>query len=509
MEENKTHIQNVLPSNTAVSPVNDNEHIYASFVLFQKFMDSFMQVSQRKTNQPQQPQHMAHNSSSKVDKDQNGNNVNNKQINVIKDDDRPIRHSSINFVELVERNLKELGEGDSNNNNNNNASGSKRKWRCNSSENINTHCANNDDHHHSRVHSSSNNNSKSVVQLQYRNSNSNNVLLQHKSSSLTSCSITNNISNKSLSIYTDEDSNDIIYNYSSGDGESTPNNISLTNHHNPPSHKLNTEHSFRKEYSAFQRERELFCKEKALFMQSVESLKRRMSEEKKAFETYRQSELQHITHLKQTMRAQIQSLQKEYALKEQNYQNIIQCLQHEIDILTNSTNESISSAQTNVLNTSSFTSFNSNHKSKSTSMPKSSRVSSVTDYSSMFDVGAASQQHVIGHSNKVVSRDVLGCGKTVIEYDNQTRKTVYPSGDVEVALKDGVRITYYVNNDIKQIYPNGKVVYYYAKNKITQTFLPEDKPCVYKYRNGVVEKTKRKKNDKVVGTGMMRNTKCN
>ena len=142
-------------------------------------------------------------------------------------------------------------------------------------------------------------------------------------------------------------------------------------------------------------------------------------------------------------------------------------------------------------------------------MPKSSsRVNSVTDYSSVFDVVNASQ-HVIGHNHKVVSKEVLSCGKTVIEYDNHAKKIVYPSGDVEVAFKDGVRITYYVNNDIKQIYPNGKVVYYYAKNKLTQTFLPEDKPCYkYKYRNGVIEKTKRKNHEKVDGVSM-RNMKCN
>lgn len=145
-------------------------------------------------------------------------------------------------------------------------------------------------------------------------------------------------------------------------------------------------------------------------------------------------------------------------------------------------------------------------------MPKSSsHVNSVTDYSSVFDIVNASQQHVIGHNHKVVSKDVLSSGKTVIEYDNHAKKIVYPSGDVEVALKDGVRITYYVNNDIKQIYPNGKVVYYYAKNKLTQTFLPEDKPYyMYKYRNGVIEKAKRKKGEKVVGLSMsMRNMKCN
>ena len=205
MEDNKTNIQKVLPVTIPGTSVNDNEHVYESFVLFQKFMDSFMQVSQQYKNNQQQPQQqqciIQHN------KEKCSNNVNNSYI--IKDDDRPIRHSSINFVELVEKNLKELKENGNDNNNTNisgNVNGSKHKWRCNSSENINTYYSNkknNNHYQHSRVHSSSNsnNNSMSVIKLQYKNSN-NNVLPQYKPSS-------------PICTDNDDDSNDIIYNYSS------------------------------------------------------------------------------------------------------------------------------------------------------------------------------------------------------------------------------------------------------------------------------------------------------
>ena len=140
MEDNKTNIQKVLPVNTAGTTINDNEHVYKSFVLFQKFMDSFMQVSQQYKNNHHQPQQQQQQRIVKHNKEQCSNNVNNSYI--IKDDDRPIRHSSINFVELVEKNLKELKENGNDNNNINdggNVNGSKHKWRCNSSENINTY----------------------------------------------------------------------------------------------------------------------------------------------------------------------------------------------------------------------------------------------------------------------------------------------------------------------------------------------------------------------------------
>ena len=89
-------------NNTSKNNGNNNSQLFESFILFQKFMDSFIKANN--VNQ------------SKSDKDTNEKYLKNNKTKSCKDifnyDDRPICHSNISFVELVEKNLNELKESE-------------------------------------------------------------------------------------------------------------------------------------------------------------------------------------------------------------------------------------------------------------------------------------------------------------------------------------------------------------------------------------------------------------
>ena len=84
--------------------------------------------------------------------------------------------------------------------------------------------------------------------------------------------------------------------------------------------------------------------------------------------------------------------------------------------------------------------------------------------------------------------DIYSLIKEVIEYENNSKELIFPSGVKEQIFDDGFKIIYYTNKDIKQIYPDGKVVYFFFNSKITQTYLPSLNVHIYRYQNGTLEK---------------------
>ena len=88
--------------------IKNNSHLFESFLLFQKFLDTVGKVNSvpNKDNSTLNNTYAYNN---------NNNNINVSKSNTsLNYDDRPIRHTSINFVELVEKNLNELKETEKN-----------------------------------------------------------------------------------------------------------------------------------------------------------------------------------------------------------------------------------------------------------------------------------------------------------------------------------------------------------------------------------------------------------
>lgn len=89
--------------------IKNNSQLFESFLLFQKFLDTVAKVN----NTPSKNNSATNNTYAYNNNHNNNINVS-KSISSFNYDDRPIRHTSINFVELVEKNLNELKETEKN-----------------------------------------------------------------------------------------------------------------------------------------------------------------------------------------------------------------------------------------------------------------------------------------------------------------------------------------------------------------------------------------------------------
>lgn len=586
--------------------IKNNSHLFESFLLFQKFLDTVAKVNSvpNKDNSTLNNTYAYNN---------NNNNINVSKSNTsLNYDDRPIRHTSINFVELVEKNLNELKETEKNLSSC--ASCPKSSNKNYSSSDFSFHLKEKnsgvfDNYRRSgKIIDKSRNKVNTSSNIKTLNLNSNTVINQNIINSA------NKTISMSKSLFKDENEisesfeseKSIIYNFSSFDDTITNepkiiqsqmrfcnkfawqneinkikqranevnSQISLYNSSTSPMSMRRNENS--KLSKQLLKEFEILKEEQTKLEKMKKNIFADFNREKKKYEKLKNEENKKIQKIKdenallntlrkkdqeliQQLKNEISHLKTELTNKDANYKNIIETLQLELS-QTNKTlcelikNMNFDKSQKNPppknVNNSQKSLFKSNKKTKiisslphfkktrlneliinksSINLPikkekkeniknksiivtRNNSLTNKTDSTIVdelllnineknknnvkkkFDLNKENfdlifdNKYKIEKNAKIFSKEKTKDGKTVIEYENNSKELIFPSGVKEQIFDDGFKIIYYTNKNIKQIFPNGKIIYFFNDSKITQTFIPELNVHIYKYKNGMMEK---------------------
>lgn len=518
--------------NSISAPYTKNPHIYESFLLFQEFMDSFMKASKPK----QRAKHVRCLSSESTEKEILSKSTALHKYPII-EDERPIRHSSINFVELVEKNLKELGEGDDfhmetnvnkqevkhNNHLGSNSVDAKKnsyyykrfkpkeKMRCNSNRSCCHSCSNlrngsneslvfksrngNDSYEKTKSSLSNSvskrkelminitpNKSMSFRNTSCHNSNDNSIsngspIHEHKFMS----TMLNNNSNSKYNLHNNNSIS--LTEINKNASISSFNNSTLKNELNKikaQANEINTQMDACHEFELLRKEREAFLAEKNSFMQTMQILKNNLSNEKHLFERYKHEEIKKLQSLKQEVNDKIKTLKQEFMIKEQSYRNVIHCLKREIEILTtNANNHNHNSLPYNHSNCQS--SYNNIHNQTTLANSKRTKLnSSLSSSNKSSSMPKASTSRLkTYHDSTNNSYEMVFAPQYIINKHNKVlSKDKYSNGKVVIEYDNHAKEYIYPSGDKELVFPDGYRISYYVNQDIKQVY-PNGKTVYY------------------------------